>query len=189
MRKVTAFFLVLLLMTGAAFSAMAYKALPAEETLRVNAHLRAEPSAESESKMILMAGYKVTVLDVANYTWLYVQYGHKTGYIRGDLIVPSTGTGPALGIYSGGDRPTLRKRSTGDDVFNLEMQLHGLGLMTGYPDTVFDEETEQAVRRLQQLVGLTPDGVMGAKTYAALDLLLASIYVTPPEPGDENWNG
>lgn len=68
-------------------------------------------------------------------------------------------------------RKTLRKGDKGDAVKSLQEQL----IRLGYPlpkygaDGDFGKETEAAVKAFQMDKGLKADGVVGAKTYAALD--------------------
>ena len=57
---------------------------------------------------------------------------------------------------------TLRKGDRGDDVATLQRLLHL------YPDGIFGAVTEQAVIKWQKEHGLVADGVVGAKTWAAL---------------------
>ena len=68
-------------------------------------------------------------------------------------------------------RKTLRKGDKGSAVKDLQEQL----IRLGYPlpkygaDGDFGKETEAAVKAFQMDNGLQADGVVGAKTYAALD--------------------
>lgn len=57
---------------------------------------------------------------------------------------------------------TLRKGDTGDDVVTLQKSLRL------FPDGIFGKVTKDAVRAFQMSKGLTADGVVGAKTWAAL---------------------
>ena len=68
-------------------------------------------------------------------------------------------------------RKTLRKGDKGDAVKELQEQLIQLGyLLPKYgADGDFGKETESAVKAFQMDNGLNADGVVGAKTYAALD--------------------
>ncbi len=79
------------------------------------------------------------------------------------------------GLYDGGDvpvvRPTLRRGSTGEYVTLVQTQLIQKGYDCGASgaDGKFGAFTEAAVKRFQQDVGLTVDGVVGPKTYEALE--------------------
>lgn len=87
-----------------------------------------------------------------------VQYGEED-----EPMVPSTPEEP--------NKKTLRKGDKGDAVKELQEQLIHLG----YPlpkygaDGDFGKETESAVKAFQMDNGLKEDGVVGTKTYAALD--------------------
>lgn len=64
---------------------------------------------------------------------------------------------------------TLRAGSQGDEVRRLQTRLNALGIDCGNADGIFGNATRAAVMRFQQLNGLEVDGVVGAKTWAALD--------------------
>ncbi len=55
---------------------------------------------------------------------------------------------------------------TGDDVTNIQYRLYNLGYLTNAGDIsgTFTETTEEAVKKLQQLNGLTADGTVGITT-------------------------
>lgn len=67
-------------------------------------------------------------------------------------------------------RPTLRRGSRGPAVRELRRRLYNLSFLWnwGGPDT-FGPQTEEAVKRFQMAEGLEPDGIVGPKTWAALD--------------------
>ena len=69
-----------------------------------------------------------------------------------------------------GDRMLyLRSPMTrGDDVTDLQQRLGSLGFDAGYVDGIFGPDTERAVRNFQANQGVTPDGVAGPDTVAAL---------------------
>ena len=66
-------------------------------------------------------------------------------------------------------KPTLRKGSEGDLVRELQERLIALGYDCGKPDGKFGTKTKNAVVRFQTDAGLDPDGVVGQKTWKALD--------------------
>jgi Putative peptidoglycan binding domain len=72
-------------------------------------------------------------------------------------VTPTTPTQAALGL------PTLRRGSKGRDVVTLQNRL---GVSPA--DGSFGPATHAAVVTLQRAKGLTPDGVVGPKTWAAL---------------------
>ena len=75
-------------------------------------------------------------------------------------------------------RRTLRLKSPymkGDDVKECQTKLSGYS--PGTIDGVFGKKTDAAVRAFQKAKGLVVDGIVGAKTWAALD--------KDDKPGDE----
>lgn len=64
----------------------------------------------------------------------------------------------------------LKPGSTGPDVVLLQNRLRALGFSPGLSDGDFGAGTEAAVLALQQSYGLLADGVVGARTAAALGL-------------------
>lgn len=57
----------------------------------------------------------------------------------------------------------LKKGSKGNDVKTLQTALHI------YPDGIFGNLTEEAVKEFQKANGLKPDGIVGEKTWAKLN--------------------
>ncbi|MEU1968633.1 L,D-transpeptidase family protein [Micromonospora sediminicola] len=79
-------------------------------------------------------------------------------------------SGPSpSGTPDGGAREALRRGDTGDAVRALQERLDRLGYWVGESDGTYGLLTEQAVYALQKAAGLRPDGIVGAKTRAALD--------------------
>lgn len=66
------------------------------------------------------------------------------------------------------EHPTLRKGDSGPDVVYLQTLLCDVG-ETLTVDGKFGTKTENAVKAFQRLYGLTVDGVVGPKTWAALE--------------------
>lgn len=64
--------------------------------------------------------------------------------------------------------PVLKRGSSGPDVLTLQSTLKQLGFDPNGTDGVFGPGTEAAVKAFQQSKGLTPDGMVGPKTMAAL---------------------
>jgi peptidoglycan hydrolase-like protein with peptidoglycan-binding domain len=63
----------------------------------------------------------------------------------------------------GQNRPTLRRNATGDLVRSIQVKLH-------IPDNgTFDADVEASVRQFQREHSLVPDGIVGPKTWIALD--------------------
>ncbi len=65
-------------------------------------------------------------------------------------------------------RPTLYWGSRGDNVRLVQWKLQSWGYYRGRIDGIFGTQTSQAVRRFQARNGLTPDGLVGPRTWAAL---------------------
>ena len=115
-------------------------------------------------KVIEAAGTRQGVIksDVTDSKWTYwgelkaVDYGYP-------LSSPSTP--PTV------ERPTLRRGDKGDAVILLQSELIRLGYsLPKYGiDGNFGKETEMAVKQFQQDNRLTADGVVGPKTWKALD--------------------
>ena len=68
---------------------------------------------------------------------------------------------------------TLRRGSRGPLVTDLQTRLKRWGYYDGAVDGVFGQKTEEAVKRFQRRNGLTADGIVGAKTAAALGMTLS----------------
>ena len=83
----------------------------------------------------------------------------------------------------GDDRPTLRKGSRGEYVTLLQTKLIQLGynLEPYGADGAFGNKTLEAVKAFQRDMGLSADGIVGAKTWSALDsgkIQLFTVVVT-----------
>lgn len=75
----------------------------------------------------------------------------------------------------------IRLRSVGNDVRTLQLRLNRIA--ANYPsipkidlvDGIFGEETEAAVRRFQEIFGLTVDGIVGQGTWYAVQRIYNSV--------------
>lgn len=65
-------------------------------------------------------------------------------------------------------RPTLYWGTTGNNVRLVQSRLKQWGYYDGEVDGIFGTATSQAVKRFQAKNGLTPDGLVGPRTWAAL---------------------
>src|SRR4051794_5802936 len=84
--------------------------------------------------------------------------------------IPGPATRKALGRYGKhilGSRP-LTRGASGWDVAALQFLLAGHGFPSSTIDGGLGVHTERALKHFQRWAGLTPDGVAGATTYAAL---------------------
>lgn len=79
-----------------------------------------------------------------------------------------------LGKYSG----ALAMGSKGVRVKRLQIVLANLGHSPGNIDSRFGPRTEKAVKRFQLVMGLSPDGVVGPRTWVALGGELPGTVVT-----------
>src|SRR5215216_826064 len=70
-------------------------------------------------------------------------------------------------------RPLLKNGSKGDAVETLQRALAAVDYDPGGVDGIFGPNTERAVKEFQTSQGLAADGVVGPKTWAALDNLTA----------------
>lgn len=83
---------------------------------------------------------------------------------------------------------TLRRGSRGTLVTQLQTKLKRWGYYTGAVDGVFGAGTEKAVKAFQKKVGLTPDGIVGQKTAAALGLNISGGGSSSGQPSASNNN-
>jgi len=74
----------------------------------------------------------------------------------------------APGFAQAPTRSIVRLGSQGTDVTELQSTLKLLGYFGGSVNGVFEESTDQAVRRFQQAAGIEADGVVGAATWNRL---------------------
>ena len=68
----------------------------------------------------------------------------------------------------------LKQGSSGDYVKKVQQKLKNWGYYTGAVDGVFGAKTKAAVVSFQKKNGLTADGIVGAKTFAALGISVSS---------------
>lgn len=68
----------------------------------------------------------------------------------------------------------LKVGSSGSQVKTLQTKLNNWGYDAGTADGIFGSKTQAAVKRFQQKNGLVVDGIVGAKTAAALGMTLSS---------------
>lgn len=72
------------------------------------------------------------------------------------------------------DSVVLKVGSSGAQVKTLQTKLNNWGYDVGTVDGIFGSKTQAAVKRFQQKNGLVADGIVGAKTAAALGMTLTS---------------
>lgn len=79
---------------------------------------------------------------------------------------------------------TIRLNSRGPDVALAQAILNRLGFNTGTVDGVFGARTQNGVIRFQRSVGLSPDGVVGPRTWAALNPYIMGYVTHTVQQGD-----
>ncbi len=106
--------------------------------------------------------------------------------IMGPSSTPEPTAPPA---YTGTGMPpqpfrTLKKNSTGEDVYWLQRKLQDLGFYTGTATGTFLGGTTNAVKAFQRAHGIYPDGKAGEKTLQAIyaDVLNPATAVPTPVP-------
>ena len=99
-----------------------------------------------------------------------IAYARGPKHHEGDTV-GSHGTPILLILHGGGSTTTTPEEATtpaGPAVADLQKVMTRLGFYTGPIDGVYSEETTAAVIEMQKALGVTPDGVYGAETDAAL---------------------
>lgn len=80
----------------------------------------------------------------------------------------------SMGLAAPDPGGTLKKGSSGKDVEKVQSRLKQWGYYNGPVDGVFGEATEDAVILFQQRNGITPDGIIGDVTAAAIGITIGS---------------
>ena len=76
---------------------------------------------------------------------------------------------PAVHSTASAATPVLQTGSKGSAVTTLQKRLNALGYWCGNPDGTFGAQTKQAVLAVQKVAGLARDGVVGARSWDALN--------------------
>jgi len=132
--------------------------------------------ALGDGTIVHASGHDTGVVRTAISAGRWTHYAIPRGMdavVDGETDAPSEGA-PGTGGNSSGteQRDTIRKGAKGPTV----VEAQGLLLRAGYSlpkhgaDGSFGAETEAAVKAFQQAHGLMADGIVGPKTWAALDL-------------------
>lgn len=105
-----------------------------------------------------------------------IRFQAKKGLAQDGIVGPKTwdalfGNGTASTVSRGSTRTrsTLRQGSRGDEVRLLQQLLKNKGYYSGAIDGIFGSGTKNAVMQFQRAAGLSVDGIVGAKTWAALE--------------------
>lgn len=115
--------------------------------------------------------------------------GHDWGVVRQRLEeVNFTHYGLPLGLYDGKRAlPILRQGASGQDVEYLQTLLCDTGAAITV-DGKFGPATTQAVKAFQKGQGLTVDGIVGNKTWAALEAATGHDTEPDPAPDGDAWD-
>ena len=94
------------------------------------------------------------------------------------LLTVLTGVLAFSGVLAAKDATTteaavLKQGSTGSSVRTLQTKLKSWGYYTGSVDGIYGSQTVKAVKYFQSKNGLAVDGIVGAKTAAALGMTLS----------------
>lgn len=94
------------------------------------------------------------------------------------LLTVLTGVLAFSGVLAAKDATTteaavLKQGSTGSSVRTLQTKLKSWGYYTGSVDGIYGSQTVKAVKYFQRKNGLAVDGIVGAKTAAALGMTLS----------------
>lgn len=81
---------------------------------------------------------------------------------------------------------TMRQGDRGEQVVMVQERLAALNFLQGRADGIFGPATRQAVQSFQRSAGLTPDGVVGQKTWEAMVATRPGQYV-PVVVEDMHW--
>ena len=87
---------------------------------------------------------------------------------REPTVIPTLPSASDGSSSSANPDQVLRHGDRGTEVRQLQQRLISLGYWLGVPDGEYGDLTQQAVLALQKAAGLTRDGVLGARTRAAL---------------------
>lgn len=100
--------------------------------------------------------------------------------VEGDVPTPTPPPAPDPGT----DKPILKRGSKGEYVYALQTALINRGYDLGSygVDGDFGKATEAAVKKFQKDNGLTADGVVGPKTWAALEAPAPEVQYTVTIP-------
>jgi len=83
---------------------------------------------------------------------------------------------------------TLSFGARGASVELLQLALIRAGFLSGSPDGIFGNKTEDALRRFQSAFNLSPDGIAGERTYSELERYITGYYIKTVSRGETLWS-
>ncbi|MBO5396997.1 MAG: peptidoglycan-binding protein [Clostridia bacterium] len=82
----------------------------------------------------------------------------------------------------------LAAGDTGALVELLQLALIRSGFLSGEPDGIFGQKTEDAVKRFQLAFNLSTDGIAGEKTFSELEKYITGYYIKTVSKGETLWS-
>ena len=122
--------------------------------------------------VVAVAGISITLANTRGPTVVEVVAPSTSSTTSSSTTSSTTSTSTSTSSTTSTTAPsgtTLRRGDKGAAVAGLQRDLHALGYWLGASGDSFGLLTEQAVTAFQKVEGLTPDGVAGPATLAALD--------------------
>ncbi|MBO5203515.1 MAG: peptidoglycan-binding protein [Clostridia bacterium] len=116
---------------------------------------------------VTLANRGLTPFEILQY-----YYGDDISIVRGAPVMSIDGTAPEV---------PLRLGSGGDEVRSVQIRLNRISdnypsiPKIAIPDGVFSFDTEDAVRRFQEVFSLTPDGIVGPATWYRIQLIYNAV--------------
>lgn len=116
---------------------------------------------------VTLANRGLTPFEILQY-----YYGDDISIVRGAPVMSIDGTAPEV---------PLRLGSGGDEVRSIQIRLNRISdnypsiPKIAIPDGVFSFDTEDAVRRFQEVFSLTPDGIVGPATWYRIQLIYNAV--------------
>lgn len=92
------------------------------------------------------------------------------GAVIGTTMTAERADNTALVAQTVAETAVLKQGSKGGEVKEVQRRLKQWGYLNGAVDGVYGPATVEAVKKFQRKNGLTPDGIVGKATYAALGM-------------------
>ena len=102
-------------------------------------------------------------------TWVGGAIDAVTTYVHDVFDSDGSSTGASAEDRNDQSWPVVKESSSGEWVDYLQRQLTELGFDVGADGAVFGASTEAALRRFQGIYGLVVDGIVGPRTWGALN--------------------